>query len=159
MKIDIARAETPEDFAAAETLIRAYIAYLDVDVSFQNYDHEITHLSDVYGKANRGDLILAKVDGEVAGSIGLKKFDDTRCEMKRLYVYPPFQGLGLGRKLVEAFLASARNLDYQHVLLDTIPKFDTAIKMYRKLGFYDIPHYYDNPYRFTMNVLFMQLDL
>jgi carbonic anhydrase len=158
MSTQIVLAETDADFRDAEALIREYIAFLNVDVSFQNFAHEIAHLPVVYG-APDGALILAKVDGEVAGSIGLKRFDKTRCEMKRLYVYPRFQGLGLGQKLVTAFIEQARRLGYEKTVLDTIPRFGTAVRMYEKMGFYEIEPYYDNPHRHTMHVHFFECEV
>ena len=52
--------------------------------------------------------------------------------------------------------ADARAIGYRRILLDTLPCLEDAVRMYRKLGFRDIPCYNDSPMDIT---LFMGLDL
>ena len=129
----------------------AFAQYLVI----QNYDEEIKHLEGKYGQP-WGRLYLVYCDGTLAGCIGLRKLDAERCEMKRLYVRPRFRGKRIGEQLVEKIIADAKEIGYQHMLLDTLPPLKSAIHMYRKLGFYDIPCYNDSPIDTT---IFMPLDL
>jgi len=79
------------------------------------------------------------------GCIALKQLGDGVCEMKRLFVKPTFQGLGLGRKLAEACLAEAASIGYGIMRLDTLGQMTSAIALYRSLGFQECPPYYHNP--------------
>ena len=65
--------------------------------------------------------------------------------MKRLFVRPRFRGLGIGRRLAEDILDTARLAGYACVLLDTLSDMETARAMYQELGFIEIPPYYFNP--------------
>ena len=121
----------------------------------QNYDTEVAHLESKYGMPH-GRLYLAMVDGEVAGCIGLRRIDDTYCELKRLYVRPAFRGLRIGGMLVERILDDARAIGYEANLLDTLPFLKTAIAMYRKYGFYEIPSYNNSP---MDNLVYLRRDL
>ena len=134
---------------------------IDGDCTFQeylviqNYDQELLHLEDKYGPPG-GRLYLAYCDEKLAGCIALRQLDDTRCEMKRLYVRPQFRNNHIGSILVSKVIADAKAIGYRHLLLDTFPFLDVAIRMYEKLGFRYIPKYNDSPMDST---LYMQLDL
>ena len=112
----------------------AFAAYLEL----QNYDEELRHLEGKYGLPD-GRLYLALVDGTPAGCIALRKLDETRCELKRLYVRPAFRGQGLARLLTEQILRDARAIGYRKILLDTLPFLESAIRLYRSLGCTDAP--------------------
>ena len=88
-----------------------------------------------------GALLLAPGRGCVA----IRRVDDDACELKRLYVRPAERGTGLGRTLVEAALARARELGYHRVLLDTTPGMEAAHELYRRLGFRETDPYTENP--------------
>ena len=125
--------------------------YLDI----QHYEDEIRDLEAKYGRPE-GRLYLALWDGEAAGCIALRKLDEQRCEMKRLYVRPAFRGHRIGDALVDRILQDARAIGYRYMLLDTLPFLESAIHMYQKRGFYEIPCYNDSPVETT---IFMQYDL
>src|SRR5262249_13846633 len=105
-----------------------------------------------------GRLLLADVDGRIAGVIALRPVEIAGvCEMKRLFVRPEFRGLSLGRALVYELIAHARSIAYSRMRLDTMQgKMDRAIALYRMVGFREIPPYYDSPVKET---LFLELDL
>lgn len=125
--------------------------YLDI----QNYDEEIRHLEKKYGLPD-GRLYLAYCGGKPAGCIGLRKLDEENCEMKRLYVRPEFRGKRIGRRLVEQIISDAGEIGYDHMLLDTLPFLESAIRMYKRYGFYEIPGYNNSPVETT---IYMRLDL
>ena len=125
--------------------------YLDI----QHYEDEIRDLEAKYGRPE-GHLYLALWEGEAAGCIALRKLDEQRCEMKRLYVRPAFRGHRIGETLMNRVIADAKAIGYRHMLLDTLPFLESAIHMYRKRGFYEIPCYNDSPEETT---IFMQYDL
>jgi ribosomal protein S18 acetylase RimI-like enzyme len=124
-------------------------------LQIQNYDAEIAHLEQKYGPP-AGRLYLAMADGAVAGCIALRKLDECRCEMKRLYIRPAFRGKGIARRLVEMLLADARQDGYEAMVLDTFPFLRQAVNLYRDLGFYEIPSYNDSPVDST---IYMRKDL
>ena len=125
--------------------------YLDI----QNYSEEMEHLESKYGLPE-GRLYLVYCDEELAGCIGLRKIDNKKCEMKRVYVRPKFRGRKIGNLLVEKIIDDAKKIGYSHMLLDTLPFLKSAIHMYKKYGFYEIDSYNDSPMDTS---IYMKLDL
>ena len=134
--------------AHARALFLEYAHQLAVDLDFQGFDEELKSLPGDYTEP-RGTLLLATVDGEMAGCCALRPIDDVdhtnAAEMKRLFVRKPFRRFGLGRQLAEAILEAAQRLGYDCVLLDTLDEMESARALYEDLGFEPIPPYYHNP--------------
>lgn len=141
---EVREARTAGDIAAARALILAYQASLGVDLEFQDFTREMATLPGDYAPPG-GVLLLAFVDGEPAGCVGVRRFDQTRCEMKRLYVDPAVRRCGAGQALAEQAMIHARGLGYARMLLDTLPSMLAAQALYERLGFRDVPAYRNNP--------------
>jgi ribosomal protein S18 acetylase RimI-like enzyme len=138
-------ATSTEDLAAARRLFRAYGDWLAVDLGFQDFERELAGLPGAYAPP-QGRLLLAKVGGEAAGCVALRRLEPGMCEMKRLWVEPGFAGAGLGRELALAIIQAARDAGYRRMRLDTMPaRMPAAQHLYRSLGFKEIPAYYHNP--------------
>jgi len=132
------------DIQTSQTLFDEYVDALNIDLTFQNYDNERTHIADIYMPPT-GALYLAENDGVPAGCVGLRKFDGHRCEMKRLYVRPDHRGLGIGIALCDQIIVKGRQLGYKEMLLDTLAGMHSALALYQLLGFKQIAPYYHNP--------------
>ena len=147
-KIRLTTPASADDLQALREIFREYADGLGVDLCFQQFDQELAGLPGEYA-APRGALLLATVDGAVAGCCALRPLDSAdypnAAEMKRLYVRKAFRGFGLGRQLAEAILDAARQAGYACVLLDTLDDMEAARALYDELGFEDIPPYYHNP--------------
>ena len=92
---------TKNDTAALEqvkVLIREYAAWLSVDLSFQRFEEEMLTLPEMYS-APQGVLFMARQDGQPVGCVAVRRFDNTTCEMKRLFVRDAFKGHGIGKAL------------------------------------------------------------
>lgn len=138
----------PDDLQAVRDIFCEYAHSLSVDLAFQDFKTELASLPGEYS-APRGIIVLAQVDGAVAGCCALRPLDTcdypNAAEMKRLYVRKAFRGFGLGRQLAEAVLEVARQAGYTYVLLDTLDDMESARALYAELGFEEIPPYYHNP--------------
>ena len=136
-------------------LFLEYAQSLNVDLSFQDFSKEFELLPGKYTHPH-GALILAIVEGKAAGCIALRRLSEEVCEMKRLFVRESYQGLGIGRELVNRIIKDGKKLGYRFMRLDTLPEMKKAQEMYAAFGFYDISAYVYNPIEGTR---YMELKL
>lgn len=135
----------PGDIEQVRKLFLEYAASLNFPLCFQNFEQEAASLPGKYSPPE-GALLLAWCGGAIAGCGALRILGGNVCEMKRLYVRSDFRGQGIGRILAERLIAEAKRIGYGLMRLDTIPaQMQEANRLYRLLGFYEIPAYYHNP--------------
>jgi putative acetyltransferase len=138
----------PEAAPAVRAIFQEYADELGINLQFQDFAQELAQLPADYA-APRGHILLALVEGAIAGCCALRPLDTSdyadAAEMKRLFVRKAFRGFGLGRQMVEAMLDFARQAGYQCVLLDTLDDMEAARALYTDLGFETIAPYYHNP--------------
>ena len=138
----------PESLEITRGIFREYVGSMDIDPRFQDIEEELAALPGEYAPPH-GHLLLAFVDGELAGCGALRDLTDVdyanSCEMKRLYVRPAFRRFGLGRLLAQALFDEARSVGYSTMLLDTLDDMGAARGLYASLGFEEIPPYYYSP--------------
>jgi GNAT superfamily N-acetyltransferase len=152
MRIEI-DGDAPLDETKA--LLREYVADLPVPIEVPDFETELAALPDPY-RAPGGRLLVARVDGDGAGCVAMRRFDDSAAELKRLYVRERFRGRGLGRALVAAVIAAARDERYARLRLDTHESMAGARRLYTSFGFEEIPAYWDHP---VPDVVFYELAL
>jgi len=87
-------------------------------------------------------VFVAEVDDRIVGfatmiigSANPATRETGGAEIPRIYLLPGAQGVGLGRRLVEAAIAEARALGLSHVWLDHMQDAAHAGQAYRKWGF------------------------
>ena len=144
VQISIQKIETQEDLEEVKNLFREYAAFLQVDLCFQGFENELAKLPSKYAEPE-GSIFLAKVNGQTAGCVAFWKLEDGVCEMKRLYVKPEFQGLGLGKQLANIVIDEAKNKGYATMKLDTLRRLESANYLYNLLDFQETKPYNFNP--------------
>jgi len=151
----IAQASTAADLERVRRLFAEYQRWLGIDLCFQGFEAELRGLPGAYAPP-RGCLLLAREGGEAAGVVGMRPLAGTACEMKRLWVRPPWRGLGLGRRLAAAAVDAGRRAGYAAMRLDTLARLEEGLALYSSMGFIEIPAYRDNP---CGDVIYLELSL
>ncbi len=137
---------TPERPDAPDA--RALIAELDA------------HLAPLYPSQSRHGFSVDKLIAEAvifflihyheapAGCGGLKLFGTEYAEIKRMYVRPPFRGLGLAKLMLNHLTDYAQGQGIGLLRLETGVHQRAAINLYESMGFRRIPpfgEYTDDP--------------
>jgi len=142
-RTEILLASSLADLDRIRRLFTEYWNALGFRPSFQGFESELAALPGKFAPPG-GCLLLARTEGLPVGCAALRRFDETRGEMKRMYVRPQFRGRGIGEALVQKLAEEALAIGYAELIADTIPEsMATALAMYERLGFERIPPYSD----------------
>jgi ribosomal protein S18 acetylase RimI-like enzyme len=147
--------ERDPEAADVRPLLEKYAASLSFDLTFQDFETELATLPGDYAPPE-GALLLARVEGDPAGCVALRRIDSSTGELKRLFVTPEHRGLGLGRLLATVVVELAHERGYRRLRLDTTPEMAAAQALYSSLGFQEIEPYRENP---VAGASFLELDL
>ncbi len=140
----IRRAEV-RDRAAVARELAAYLAHIGEDLDGEGLDHDIAHWERAYDGASGALLVVEDPAGEIVGTAGTRLLEPGVGEIKRMWIRPGCQGLGLGRRLLSRCLEEARALGFRVLRLDTERRMVAALHPYRSCGFTEIADYNDNP--------------
>lgn len=93
-----------------------------------------------------GRFIVGYEDGVPVACGGIRTWDAGACEVKRMFVMPAARRRGVGRRLLGAIEAAAREAGFRRVLLDTLDSHAEAVALYDSSGYERVPAYNENPY-------------
>lgn len=82
--------------------------------------------------------VLEQEDGSIVGAYGLYPLKNQTCELRKMYLHRACRGQGHGKHLLEEALATARELGFKAVTLETASVLKEAIALYTRYGF--APH-------------------
>ncbi|MFY0620031.1 GNAT family N-acetyltransferase [Shimia sp.] len=103
----------------------------------------LAHIDDLLPPTGR-TVLATDADGTLVGCGVIRKVRKDAAELKRMYVRPEAQRLGLGRKLFEMRITESRNMGCRTVYADTIKGNRPMLDMYEHFGFRYIPRYPEN---------------
>ena len=145
----------PHDSPAATALWRAY--YTEVSDRYyllhenrrtapEELEQEITRADWSDLTPPKGRLLVARLEGEPAGTAGVHLTTPTTAELKRVFVQPRMRGRGGAQLLVEAAENEARALGATRMILDTRHDLTEARALYTRLGYEETPPHNNDKY-------------
>lgn len=143
MKINY-RKLLPRDNTAMAELIGYNLKANGLDIPGTVYfDKIIWHLTDFYDEKpeQRAYFVLVDDNDKVIGGIGLAEFPDIEgcAELQKLYLADEAKGHGLGYFLIDLIEKEAEKMGYRKMYLETHTNLQTAIHVYEKAGYLEIP--------------------
>ena len=118
-----------------------------LDEIVERFD-QLDELSDIdnfqsYYFGNRGLFLVVIDDNQVVGTGAVRRIDENVCELKRLWLLEPYQGKGLGYRVLQKLIKFAQEKGYKKISLETDHEQERAIRFYRKAGFQPTEKYND----------------
>jgi len=103
---------------------------------------------------NGGTFLVIVDDGRIIGTGAIRYLEEDVCELKRLWLLSEYHGQGLGYRMMQKLLKIARDKSYKIMRLETDKIFQQrAVDFYKRLGFYEIPRYGDDPADMGMELI------
>ena len=139
----------PFDHPTSQALIAELDADLDARYAHDDEeegepDHAMLNVLDASVTPPHGTFLVAWLDGEAVGCGALRPAPTGHhgvAEVKRMYVAPPARGQGISRALLSGLEASAAELGYRRVILETGTRQQEAMALYASAGYDLIDNY------------------
>ena len=155
MNLTFRAMETADDAAAFKALNEEWIS-----LHFTLEAEDRRQLDDPFGAIvdPGGEVLIAELDGEVAGCVALRPEGEGVYELSKMTVAPQLRGRGIGRLIISAAVERARVLGARTLFLGSSTKLAPAVHLYESFGFTHVaPDTVHMPY--DRADVFMQLDL
>ncbi len=135
----IIRENKVEDNAILAKIIRA--SFHDFEVSCTDgtvYSDPTT--DDLYSlfRTDKSALFVAEEDGLILGCCGVfptKNLPEDTVELAKFYLSKEARGKGIGKSLMGKCVEKAKELEFKHIYLESLPEFNKAVSIYEKQGF------------------------
>lgn len=94
-------------------------------------------------------------NGKIIGGAGIAQLDNFEgnvCELQKMYFLSEARGIGLGKRMMDKCLESAKVFGFEKCYLETMPYMDDARKLYSKVGFESLDEPMGNTGHYSCNV-------
>jgi N-acetylglutamate synthase-like GNAT family acetyltransferase len=100
---------------------------------------DLNAIKDFY-QAGLGDFWVARADGRIVGTIGLRDIGGRRAALRKMFVAEAYRGRGYGvaARLLATLLSAAKARGISEIFLGTTARFLAAHRFYEKNGFAEI---------------------
>ncbi|HET7333108.1 GNAT family N-acetyltransferase [Dyella sp.] len=103
------------------------------EADYRSLDYPQEYILDTGGR-----ILIALNEGEVVGTCALLKMEGGTYELAKMAVSAKARGKGIGLLLGHAAIDEARGMDAKRLYLESNTRLESAIRLYRKLGFGEV---------------------
>ena len=127
-----------EDNQAVAQLIRTVFDELNIPKVGTAY--EDPYLDFMFEEYNKPKSVYYVVEnnGKIVGCAGIAPLANEApviCELQKMYFLPETRGLGIGSKMMDKCLESAKKFGFENCYIETMPFMHAAQRLYKKSGF------------------------
>ena len=156
-----------DDLDNVSRLIRAAYQQYEHLLPVEAWKFYVEDMMDVRKRLNESQLIVAELDGQLAGTVTLYLDAEHSSQggwpsgwagIRLLAVHPAYRGRGIGRALMEECIRRCRNQGIVTIGLHTTEMMNVARRMYERMGFVRVLEFDFHP-RPGVVVMAYRLDL
>ena len=154
--IEIRRISAGDNQGVADIIRKVMPEFGAGGAGFAIHDREVDDMYNAYNMP-RSSYYVCEDNGKLIGGGGVAPLaggpDDT-CELKKMYFLPEGRGKGLGNRLLNRCLDSAREMGYRYCYLETFNTMKNAMMLYERSGFERIAGPLGNTGHFACDVFY-----
>jgi GNAT superfamily N-acetyltransferase len=132
------RNATTADGPRVLELVAAVLSEFGLEIEPDGIDSDLKNIENSYIGNGGAFLILEKEDGQLAGSLGLFREDESTCQLRKMYLLSELRGRGIGKYLLQYSIELARKLGFKRMTLETSSRLQAANRLYSSFGFQPI---------------------
>ncbi|KAF2519376.1 GNAT family N-acetyltransferase [Flavobacterium salilacus subsp. salilacus] len=133
----IRKIEPADDTAIAKVIRQVLIEHNVPKVGTAYADASLDCMYKTYNQKSSVYFVVEQ-EGTIIGGAGIAPLENgavDTCELQKMYFLEEARGFGIGAKMMERCLESARNFGFANCYLETMPYMLAAQKLYKKYGF------------------------
>jgi GNAT superfamily N-acetyltransferase len=111
----------------------------------EKIDYEVLQHPDEHIISKGGSILMAQYEKHIAGTVALKYSSPGVFEFTKMAVDERYRGKKVGMVLAEAAIRKVKQMGGHTIILYSNTVLEPAIRLYRKLGFQEVP--VDGPYK------------
>ena len=113
-----------------------------LDSLLAEYDGREHDFYDQYNKIDKIEhVVVAYFDGVPVACGAIKKYDNARMEVKRMFTLDEYRGRGIASVILAALEQWTKDLGYSICILETGRRLPEAVRLYQRSGYQQIPNY------------------
>lgn len=128
----------PFDVKYAKDFYELNVSWLEKFFYVEPYDEKVLSNPKEYIIDNGGYIFFIKLDSKIIGTAAFIN-QKSYFELSKMAVTQEYQGLQLGKKLIKHCISFAKEKKWNSITLYSHRKLETAINLYKKVGFIEIP--------------------
>ncbi|AXG75179.1 GNAT family N-acetyltransferase [Flavobacterium arcticum] len=143
MDVIIRKIKLADDVAIAKVIRQVLIEHNVPKIGTAYADVSLDCMYETYNQKN-SEYFVVEQEGTIIGGAGIAPLENGAndiCELQKMYFLEEARGIGIGAKMMECCLESAKNFGFVNCYLETMPYMRDAQKLYKKFGF----EYLDEP--------------
>lgn len=145
----------PQDNKPLAEIIRSSIELLNLPTEGTAHSDPTTDNLYQLFQTNQSIYYVAYSQDQVLGGCGIypsEGLPQNYAELVRFFLTPSARGKGIGRKLMDMSIQSAKEMGYTHLYLESFPEMKAAVKLYEQNGFDYLTGSLGNTGHFSCNV-------
>lgn len=115
------------------------LAWLEKYFEVEPIDNDVLSEPEKFIIDKGGFIFFAEKNNQIVGTVALIKMENNMFELSKMAVNESFQGLGIGKLLMQHCFDFATKNECKTIILYSNTALESAIHIYKKLGFTELP--------------------